>query len=136
MKLLKLLTAGAVGLGLLLLTNEANKEEKERIAEDNRRKNTPCNFDGAITESEFQTIVRSAAKPIRRLKIVEIDGPIVHCSVRSSSGITIWRFTLDFNDYGEITGKCWSTTENKESTIPDVLIERIQDGINTFADVE
>ena len=37
MNLLKILTAGAVGLGLLLLTNEASKEEKEKIAVKNKR---------------------------------------------------------------------------------------------------
>ena len=132
MNLLKILTAGAVGLGLLWLTSEVSKEEKERIAEEERRKNTQCSFDGPISESEFQSIVKNAAKPIKRLKIMEIDGPIVHCSVRSTSGITTWKFTLDFNDYGEITGKCWSSIENKESRIPNVLTERIQEGIKEY----
>ena len=117
---------------MLLLTNEASKEEKEKIAEENRRKNTPCYFDGAISETDFQSIVKKAAKPIKRLKIMEIDGPIVHCSVRSTSGITTWKFTLDFNDYGKITGKCWSKIENKDSSIPDVFVEKIQDGINEY----
>ena len=119
---------------MLLLTNEASKEEKEKKAEEDRRKNTPCRFDGAISETNFHSIVKKAAKPIKRLKIMEIEGPVVYCSVKSTSGITTWEFTLDFNDYGEITGKCWCKTENKDSKIPAVLVEKIQDGINEFID--
>ena len=132
MKLLEVLAAGAVGLGLLALVNKANKEEQARIEENNRRKNTPCLFDGPISEEEFQAVVRSAAKSIRRLKILEIDGPVVKCSVRSASGITTWEFSLDFNDYGNITGECWMETDNEESTIPSVLKERIRDELEAF----
>jgi len=132
MGLLKVLAAGAVGVGMLALLNKANKEEEARIEENRRRMNTPCEFDGPITEEEFQALVRSAAKPIRRLKVLDIDGPVVKCSVRSASGISTWTFTLDFNDYGEITGKCWTVTENDESTIPAVLREKIQDELDAF----
>ena len=132
MKLLEVLAAGAVGLGLLALVNKANKEEQARIEENNRRKNTPCLFDGPISEEEFQAVVRSAAKSIRRLKILEIDGPVVKCSVRSASGITTWEFSLDFNDYGNITGECWMETDNEESTIPSVLKEQIRDELEAF----
>lgn len=132
MRLLKVLAAGAVGIGMLALINKANKEEQERIEENRRRMNTPCEFDGPIAEEEFQAIVRSAAKTIRRLKVLEIDGPVVRCSVRSASGISTWEFTLDFNDYGEITGKCWTETKNEDSTIPSVLKERIQDELDAF----
>ena len=132
MKLLEVLAAGAVGLGLLALVNKANKEEQARIEENNRRKNTPCLFDGPISEEEFQAVVRSAAKSIRRLKVLEIDGPVVRCSVRSASGISTWEFSLDFNDYGNITGECWMETDNEESTIPSVLKERIQDELEAF----
>ena len=122
MRLLKILAAGAAGIGLLALVNKANKEEQAR-------KNSICDFDGAVSEDDFQEIVRSAAKPIRRLKVMEIDGPIVRCSVRSASGISTWEFTLDFNDYGDITGKCWIESDNDESTIPTVLRDRIQEAI-------
>ena len=132
MKLLEILAAGAVGLGLLALVNKANKEEQARIEENNRRKNTPCLFDGPISEEEFQAVVRSAAKSIRRLEVLEIDGPVVKCSVRSASGISTWEFCLDFNDYGNITGECWMETDNEESMIPSVLKERIQDELEAF----
>jgi hypothetical protein len=125
MRLLKILAAGAAGLGLLAIVSKANKEEQAR-------KSCVCEFDGAVTEDTFQTIVRSAAKPIRRLKVLEIDGPVVKCSVRSSSGISTWEFTLDFNDYGEITGKCWVKSENNESTIPTVLRDRIQEELESL----
>lgn len=90
MRLLKALVAGAAGLGLLALLNQANKEEQAKIEENKRRMNTLCSFDGPISYDEFQSVVHSAAKTIRRLKVMEIDGPIVRCSVRSSSGLSTW----------------------------------------------
>ena len=132
MRLLKALVAGAAGLGLLALLNQANKEEQAKIEENKRRMNTLCSFDGPISYDEFQSVVHSAAKTIRRLKVMEIDGPIVRCSVRSSSGLSTWEFTLDFNDYGDITGKCWTSSDNEESTIPSVFAERIQEELSSY----
>ena len=132
MRILKALIAGAAGLGLLALLHQANKEEQAKLEEDKRRMNTLCSFDGSISYEEFQSAVHSAAKTIRRLKVLEIDGPIVRCSVRSSSGISTWEFSLDFNDYGDITGKCWINSDNDESTIPSVFVDRIQEELNAY----
>ena len=132
MRILKALIAGAAGLGLLALLHQANKEEQAKLEEDKRRMNTLCSFDGSISYEEFQSAVHSAAKTIRRLKVLEIDGPIVRCSVRSSSGISTWEFSLDFNDYGDITGKCWINSDNEESTIPSVFVDRIQEELNAY----
>ena len=132
MRILKALIAGAAGLGLLALLHQANKEEQAKLEEDKRRMNTLCSFDGSISYEEFQSAVHSATKTIRRLKVLEIDGPIVRCSVRSSSGISTWEFSLDFNDYGDITGKCWINSDNEESTIPSVFVDRIQEELNAY----
>ena len=132
MRLLKALVAGAVGLGLLALLNQANKEEQAKIEENKRRMNMLCSFDGPISYDEFQSVVHSTARTIRRLKVMGIDGPIVRCSVRSSCGLSTWEFTLDFNDYGDITGKCWTSSDNEESTIPSVFAKRIQEELSSY----
>lgn len=132
MKILKALVAGGIGLWLLSILGEVKEEERAKKEEELRRKNTICTFDGSISYDEFQAVVRSAAKTIRRLKVTEIDGPIVRCSVRSSSGLSTWDFTLDFNDYGDITGEYWVSSDNDESTVPTVFAERIQDALSPY----
>lgn len=112
----------AVGAGATFLFKDA--------AEERKRKNTPCNFNDKITEDEFKSIVEVACNSIKRVIEVSVEGPIVNAAVRSQSGISNWQFKIDFNDYGNITGKYWLTNENSDSQIPSVAAERIKEEIN------
>jgi hypothetical protein len=117
--------AGAIGLGAGIIglvihrVRKANREEEER-------RNTPIEYADGMTQETFEAIAFDAAKGIKRLA-VQVDGPRVNGCVKSQSGLSKWSFTLDFNDYGHITGKCWTKTENNESIIPAVLKERMQE---------
>ena len=104
------------------------KEEIEKKKQEDIRMNTPCNFLDGISKSQFNEIVFNATKHIKRLTVY-IDGPIVYGVVRSQSGISEWKFTLDFNDYGKITGTCWRWQENQDSSIPKNVMKKIQDAI-------
>jgi hypothetical protein len=82
------------------------------------RKNTPFVFPYNISESDFSNIAISVAKPIKRL-CVSVDNQFVRGTVRTSSGINTWEFTIDFNDYGTLTGNYWMRyVENSDSQIP------------------
>ena len=82
------------------------------------RKNTPFVFPYNISESDFSNIAISVAKPIKRL-YVSVDNQFVRGTVRTSSGINTWKFTIDFNDYGTLTGNYWMRhVENSDSQIP------------------
>lgn len=92
--------------------------EKE-MQEEKRRKNTPVYFEYPLTKNRFSELAVIAGKQIKRLWI-ETDGAIVIGTVKTVSGISEWQFKLDFNDYGSITGRCWSLLcENSDSNIPD-----------------
>lgn len=95
------------------------------IADEHKRKNSVVDYSEGISEEEFEIIAISAAKPIKRLWVT-VDSPIVYGTVQSESGISTWKFTLDFNDYGHITGNYWKNTENEDSSIPDKLGEEIK----------
>ncbi len=112
----------AVGAGATLLF--------KGVAEEKKRKNTPCSFNDKITEEEFKYIAEAACSSIKRVIEVSVEGPIVNASVRSQSGISNWQFKIDFNDYGSVTGKYWLTNENSDSQIPSVIAERIKEEIN------
>lgn len=60
---------------------------------------------------------------------LNIEGPIVYGTVRSQSGISDWSFTIDFNDFGRITGSYWLSSDNRDSEIPSTIAKRMKSDI-------
>ena len=118
-----LVGVGTIGLGTFLASKIA---EYNRIEEE--RQNTPCYFSGKLTINDFYTIVRNHTKHIKRLTVF-MDGPVVNGVVRSQSGRSTWCFKIDFNDFGEITGRYWLHNENQDSYIPQTIAELIKKDI-------
>ncbi len=115
------LSIGILGVGLAVLWKE-NREDKAR-------RMTNCSFAKGITKKEFESIAHQASVGIKRLKEIDVEGPVVNGSVRSQSGLNIWTFKLDFNDYGHVTGNYWIYTDNSDSDIPKFLANKIQESI-------
>ena len=69
------------------------------------------------------------AQKFKRIEKTDINGPLVSCTVRSQKGLSTWDFTIDFNDYGHVTGKCWIRRENTDSTIPDKVADIMLEAI-------
>lgn len=118
-----LMKIGAIGVATIVA-----KRLVQNCTEEQERGNTPCVFSENLTEEMFQRIAIGEAKNIKRLW-VEVNGAKVYGNVKSASGISTWSFTLDFNDFGAVTGRYWKRTENADSQIPDTLGKRIQDAI-------
>lgn len=117
-----------VAAGIVLI-GKAIKDNREMEAEEQRRKNSVCQFHDGISESEFREMVYQEAKRIKRLIELEIDGPIINGTVESQSGLSDWNFKIDFNDYGHISGRYWLSSNNSDSIIPKSLAERISKSI-------
>ena len=100
--------------------------------EEDKRKQSTCNFSDGISEKDFKWIVAKSGKNIKRLTDLTTAGPVVFGTVWAQSGISKWNFTIDFNDYGHLTGKYWISSNNSDSDIPSVLAKRIKDGIQSF----
>ena len=102
--------------------------ERRRKLEEERR-STPPSYDDGVSEAEFEQIVLKAKKGIPRIKSASIDGFVVGIEVKSQSGISIWEATIDFNDFGHLTGwhKIWS--ENDDSNIPEAFARDVVEGI-------
>lgn len=109
-------------------SKEYEEEYKRRKEAEERRRNTPCYFNGTITMNIFYSIVHKCTKHIKRLNIT-VEGPVIYGTVRSQSGISTWNFTLDFNDYGDITGDYWLWNENIDSNLPENVAESIKNEI-------
>ena len=113
-----------------------NEKERRRIEKarrlEEKRKSCVYHFDKGLTEEEFKNIVLSCTKKIKRIEKVEIDMLSITCSVSSQSGISQWDFVLDFNDFGYLTGKCYSKAENYDSNIPERLNDLIFEKLEPF----
>ena len=134
----------AIGVGVAVAgfkkIRKTNKEleeaERRRKNAENRRKNTVCRFDGAISKDEFNEMVKRSAKGIRRVASLYAADTVVHGLVRSQSGISEWGFTIDFNDYGKLTGAYWISSENTDSEIPGTIANRIAQQIKDCCSAE
>lgn len=121
----------ALGVGLVIVVINIIKHN---IIKKNRRKRTICRFDGKISKDVFYDMVKRGGVGIRRIINLYAEGPIVYGTVRSQSGISDWRFKIDFNDYGKITGTYWLSTDNDDSDIPKIVADRISQQINDYSD--
>ena len=111
------ITLGVVGAIVNSMIKSTNEAEEAR-AEQERRMNTPCYFNDGISENEFNEMAFRSKKKIKRDFDISVNGPVVSGIVQSLSGISQWCFTVDFNDYGHITGKYWLDSENEDSKLP------------------
>ncbi|UDM80402.1 hypothetical protein [Vagococcus fluvialis] len=89
------------------------------------RKNTPIKYPKGLNDDIFKELCIESAKGIKRLKIIEVIGLEIKCSVKSSSGLSIWKFSGDFYDYGNLTGKYWLYSDNDDSTIPELFMSKV-----------
>lgn len=110
-------------------SDDTQNLSEEEIA-DNRRKNTPFNFDSGISSNEFVSIAERCAYTISAICSLKVVGPIVYCKVSATRGNGTWNFRIDFNDYGHLTGNWWTYYEGDDSEIPVRLANLISDEIN------
>lgn len=102
-----------------LMNEMKNENERNRRTKVNaKRKAMPCYFEDGISVNEFTSIANRCGKKIKRIRKVDVEGPIVYCVAESQSGYSEWEFKLDFNDWGHITGTYWTQTDNDDSLIP------------------
>lgn len=109
------------------------ERERQRFV-DKKRKETPCYFKDGITQDEFATLAETVAAKINRVVSVEVIGATVYGVANSQTGQTEWKFNVDFNDWGHITGTRWTWSENPDSNIPchygDLLGASIKELLN------
>lgn len=137
MGFLEFAVLGGMGLffkKMLDSANESAEERKRAQREEEKRKRTKCCFSDGISMDEFRHIVKQSVRYIKRVKILPIDDAIVYGTVRSNSGLSEWNFTIDFNDYGHLTGKYWLQSDNEDSDVPRVIAEKISALIRSFPD--
>ena len=104
-----------------------------RYTERKRREQTPVSFSDGLSFETFKKIANAAAERIKRIEDITVyDDGTIYCDVRSNSGLSTWSFSLDFNEWGHITGGYWSFQDNDDSTVPDHVGQTISGMINTY----
>ena len=111
-----------------MIAEQCEEMERRRKLEEERRA-TPPSYDDGVSEEEFEQIVLKAKKGIPRIKSAIISGFVVNIEVKSQSGISIWEATIDFNDFGHLTGwhRIWS--DNDDSNIPEAFAREVLEGV-------
>lgn len=100
--------------------------------EEHERKNTVCAFDNELTFEDFERIAIEVAKPIKRLYVTVTDHYVCG-EVKTVSGINIWHFELDFNDFGKVTGNYWyARCDNRDSDIPSTYAQQLRAALMEF----
>lgn len=117
----KLITGG----GLVVAATAVGAMYKN-TKETQRRRASPLVFTDGLTENEFTRIATETAERTPRVKDVIVDGMTTTVNVRSNSGLSVWTFEVDFNDYGHLTGAFWLKSENSNSVIPAHYAEAVQ----------
>ena len=121
----KLLIGGAVAaVGALAV--KGGRAIAAATAEEKRRRESPLKFIPWLTEQDFHAMVARVASQTPRLAGTTIDGLVVEITIRSNSGLSTWSATLDFNDYGNPSGRYWIRTENDQSPVPEWFAKKLQ----------
>ena len=106
-------------------------EEQRRMQElEAERVATPPCYDDGVNEHQFKVIVEAVSAKLPRIKSTSIRGFVVHLDVRSMSGISIWSATVDFNDFGHLTGWYKIQSENDDSKIPEAFAREVNEMVS------
>jgi len=112
-----------VSLGQALVSGLQNSIRENKV--ESIRCETPVRYVDGISKYDFERLARLCAKDYPRIVRVDLYPATVVCTVRSVSGISDWRFTVDFNDWGHFSGTRWTRQENTESSIPHSYASRL-----------
>lgn len=119
----------AIGAGIAMAGID---KARDSFVAESKRKNTVCHFRGGITKEEFYAIVKVSGKNVPRLTNIYADETMVYGTVRSQKNNSDWCFTIDYNDYGKLTGNYRLNSDNKKSEIPKLVADKIAERIKRF----
>jgi len=88
-----------------------------------------------MSQRNFAIIAKQAAKQIKRINYLEVDGAKIVGHVTSNSKISEWKFSLNFGSVDCLTGKYSKHSDNEDSDIPDVVGQSIKTAIRTYPDI-
>ena len=107
-----------------------SQERLEKKQDEELRQSLSIQFPEFLNQEEFNRIIHEESAKIIRINKVEINQALINFEVYSNSRISTWCFTLDYNDYGILTGKVRISSENTDSSMPKNVSLRISERLN------
>lgn len=113
--------------------HESQESEWNRCkAVNKKRQDMPCFFDDGLSFEIFEEMAKRAGRKIKRVKDVSVRDGMIYCNVESQTGYSDWDFSVDFNDWGHVTGTYWTKTDNEDSSIPEHYGQMVSGWIHDF----
>lgn len=105
-----------------------DSEVGQLVKRERRREKVENAFGYVLTEESFSEIVESVARrhEFRRISECVVDGALIKGLVTSVNGGSTWRFRIDFNRNGEITGEYTYSSDNDDSSLPQYFADAIR----------
>lgn len=104
------------------------EKAKAKVEWDRARK---C-FRDDVTQEGFEEIVEAAGRSVKRLESLSVNGHKVYGTVASLSGISSWKFVIDFDYKGHLTSDYTVASSNDDSGIAERVAGLIAKGIRTW----
>ena len=85
-----------------------------------------------MTQEGFEEIVEAAGQSAKRLESLSVNGHKVYGTVASLSGISSWKFVIDFDYTGHLTSDYTVASSNDDSGITERVADLIAKGVRTW----
>ena len=85
-----------------------------------------------VTQEGFEEIVEAAGQSAKRLESLSVNGHKVYGTVASLSGISSWKFVIDFDYKGHLTSDYTVASSNDDSGITERVADLIAKGVRTW----
>lgn len=89
-------------------------------------------FRDDVTQEGFEEIVEAAGRSVKRIESLSVDGHRVYGTVASLSGISSWKFVIDFDYEGHLTSDYTVASSNDDSGIAERVASLIAKGVRTW----
>lgn len=122
-------------LGIVVFASvrqEKRKIELEKVKAKAEWDRASESFRDDVTQEELGEIVAGARRSVKRLESLTVVGHRVYGTVAALSGISSWKFVIDFDYSGHLTSDYTVASSNEDSGIPERVAALIAKGIRTW----
>ena len=122
-------------LGIVVFASdrqEKRKIELEKVKAKAEWDRASESFRDDVTQEELEEIVASTRRSIKRLESLTVVEHRVYGTVAALSGISSWKFVIDFDYKGHLTSDYTVASSNEDSGIPERAAVLIAKGIRTW----
>ena len=122
-------------LGIVMFASdrqEKRKIEREKVKAKAEWDRASKDFRDDVTSEGFEEIVANARQSAKRLESLIAVGHRVYGTAAALSGISSWKFVIDFDYKGHLTSNYTVASSNEDSRIPERVAILIAKGIRTW----